>query len=360
VDADSAVKRVKELEVSLSRSFDQSAMSLHTSSIIEQEAHAHRELADKLNESHQHLQEVEAKLVTSQTTERAFSSERESLLQSVRRLESIVSRQKNEIDASKSSLRNSEAEVISLHTKLEELQQQVDAQMVMGDKQNRSLLATEKQDHAAISQLHVELGQQKQETAKAVHRLEKDISKQATFYAGQLEDARLRENDEKLGRQIAEKKYELLLLKVEELQQPNHRYELQKQQPPRTKNGISQTQTLRSGGGHRSKHSSKKSDKATKIPDQTYSPDPATGSNNWDARANYSQPDALFSTRRTAANSMPTVVIEDQVLAKEELRSMLQSATKEVSEARRLGKEPDTAVHDYIHQLEEIISGLSD
>jgi hypothetical protein len=37
---------------------------------------------------------------------------------------------------------------------------------------------------------------------------------------------------------------------------------------------------------------------------------------------------------------------------------MLQSATKEVPEARRLGKEHDTA--DYIYQLEEIINGLSD
>ena len=35
---------------------------------------------------------------------------------------------------------------------------------------------------------------------------------------------------------------------------------------------------------------------------------------------------------------------------------MLQSATKEVPEARRLGKEHDTALYDYIHQLEEIIN----
>jgi hypothetical protein len=215
IDADTAVQRVKELEVSLSRSFDQSAVSMHTSSLVEQDTQAQRELSEKWNESQQQLQEVEAKLVTSQMTERAYSSERESLLLSIRRLESVVSRQKHEIEASQSALRNAEADVISLRTRMEEAAQQHLQQLHMAarDKERQSLHHHEHlQDE--MYQLRAQLDLHQRETTETSARLEQDLSKQATMYARELEEARRREKEEKAARHIAEKKYEMLLLKV--------------------------------------------------------------------------------------------------------------------------------------------------
>jgi hypothetical protein len=143
--------------------------------------------------------------------------------------------------------------------------------------------------------------------------------------------------------------------------QQTHRGHLLQKHPPRSKHGESQTHTLRNEKpAHypsRYHHSDgrAKSDKA-----HTHSPDPAATSDSHQAQAAYPKEKALFSTRRIGSDSMPTIVIEDQILAKAELENMLQSATKEVSQARRHGQEPDAAVHDYIRQLEEIINGLSD
>ncbi len=216
IDADTAVQRVKELEVSLSRSFDQSAVSMHASSFLaEQDTQAQRELSEKWNESQQQLQEVEAKLVTSQMTERAYSSERESLLLSIRRLESVVSRQKHEIEASQSALRNAEADVISLRTRMEEATQQHLQQlhMVARDKERQS---SHHHEHLLdeMYQLRAQLDLHQRETTEKTARLEQDLSKQATMYARELEEARRREKEEKAARHIAEKKYEMLLLKV--------------------------------------------------------------------------------------------------------------------------------------------------